>query len=694
MNYLNIRRPTCIVFGDIILDVQLHGSIKRIANEAPIPILHFKSRKEDLGGCGNVLINLESMNCDTLFLFSMIGDDVNGQTIKNILGKYPTIRPHLYSSESYTTTVKTRAFSNNKIVFRYDVEKKIRLIDEHAIQIQEHLSKIIQENKIDSIILSDYNNGFLTKTLTQYIIRTARENGIPTFVDPKVDYTKYIGCTIYKPNIKELKDIFNIDFAFENLKEILSTVQERVGSEGTLLTLSEQGMSFLTDTRELLYENTNPTEVNDVTGAGDIVIAILAYYYKTMKDRDVIRLATWLGTHSVKFMGTYVVKRSDILEAFKCINKTKYTSVESLQNLQGSIVFTNGCFDIVHEGHIALFKYCKSIKGAGGSVVVALNSDSSVKGLKGPKRPINNLQARIALLNQFETIDWIVSFDELTPYNLLKTLRPSVLVKGGDYLAEALLGREFCGKVDIFKYMDGKSSTNIINAIQSQGKDDLFMSTWRHPNPCSPFGKDCFLMMDLDGTIIDTDRVHFNAYSDSLREMGIAVGWEEFELASNNSSIEELFFKLGLPRDELQTLRNLKFEKLVQTAEIHPIVGAEEFVRSCLANSVNMVVVTNTSRKVVEFFKTKVQFLNLIENWVCREDYGRPKPDSECYKKAYETYYTGEKYTIGFENTLNGFTAIKETAEYVYFITHRSYSNYGAIRNESAYLIENYNHFI
>ena len=467
MSCLNVRRPNIIVFGDIMLDIQIHGSIEKIANEAPIPVLHSQNIKETLGGCGNVLMNLESIGCEQIFVFSMIGLDSYGETIKNILDKYPNITNELCLNEAYTTTVKTRGFSNKKIIFRYDIEKKKDLLENDRSSIILKFISIIKNNKIDSILLSDYNKGFITKDLAQSIITIAKENGIPTFVDPKVDYNKFIGCTVFKPNIKEIKDIFNIDYSFEKLKEIHLEIQSKVQCKETLLTLSEQGITYLTDSGNFIHQTTIPTEVNDVTGAGDIVLAVIAYFYDTIPSTELIRLATWAGTHSVKHTGTYLLQRSDILESYKAINGNKYISVDSLKYLKNPIVFTNGCFDIVHEGHIALFKYCKSIKEAGGYVVVALNSDESIKRLKGSSRPINSLQARITLLNEFESIDWIVSFNDETPYNILEQIRPDTLVKGGDYTVDSIIGKEFCNEVRIFNYMEGKSTTNIINRIIS-----------------------------------------------------------------------------------------------------------------------------------------------------------------------------------------------------------------------------------
>ena len=465
---LNTPLQNIIVIGDIMLDILIDGSINKIANEAPIPVLHQNIERKTLGGCGNVLMNLAQLGCNKLFIISMIGDDIYGKYIEEIISKKPGVISKMYSDSSYVTTVKTRGVSNKKLVFRYDIEKQITPLEVHIEDSKNYIDLILETNNIDAIILSDYNKGFLVKDLTTHVIASANKYGIPTFVDPKVDYKKYIGCTVFKPNIKEMKDIFNIDYSYENLIEIHEAIQDRVQCKNTLITLSEKGISLLSDDGILYEEKALPTEACDVTGAGDVVLSVFAYYYKNMDMHTLIKLSTWIGTHSVKFSGTYIVKSSDIINAYKSIRNSKVVSSIELSKIESPIVITNGCFDIVHEGHIELFKFCKSISHTNGFVVVALNSDDSIKRLKGSDRPINNLQARIALLNEIESVDMIVVFNEDSPYELYKAIKPTTLVKGGDYQADTLIGREFCSDVKIFNYIEGKSSTNIISKIKAK----------------------------------------------------------------------------------------------------------------------------------------------------------------------------------------------------------------------------------
>ena len=212
MNPLIARSKNIIVFGDIMLDIKLSGSLHRMANEAPVPILFQEAENKYLGGGGNVLMNLQSLGCEKLFIFSKIGNDSYGKEITEILSNYPEIVQHLYSDSTYKTTVKTRGFSNNKMIFRYDLENTAKLLESHVNHVKQKLLEILNTTTIDSIVLSDYNRGFLVKELTEFVIEEANKRSIPTFVDTKSDYKKYIGCTVIKPNRKEIKDLFDLEY--------------------------------------------------------------------------------------------------------------------------------------------------------------------------------------------------------------------------------------------------------------------------------------------------------------------------------------------------------------------------------------------------------------------------------------------------------------------------------------------------
>jgi len=460
-------RKNIIVFGDILLDVKINGLIHRIANEAPIPILLLKERQTFLGGCGNVLMNLQSLGCEKLFIISKTGNDSYGKEIIAMLSHYPEITQMIYTDDAYKTVVKTRGYSDNKMIFRFDQDNKTSTLDRDIDDIKTKFQMILNENKIDAIIFSDYNMGFIVKELSQYVIGLANELGIQTFVDTRTDYTNYYGCSLIKPNRKEITDVFGVQFSLVNIDKIHQLVKEKVACKESLITLSEDGMSFSTCDGTIINEKETECIVNDVTGAGDVVLAIVAYYYSSISKQNLIKLATYMGTISVQYVGTYTLKKSDILKAYKLINNSKLITPEDVKHLKAPIIFTNGCFDILHEGHLSLLKFCRSIRPREGQVVVAINSDASVKRLKGSTRPINDVRARVMMLNNIESVDWIVVFDEDTPYETLKEIRPHTLVKGSDYTVESLKGREFCENVRLFDIVEGKSTTNIIGAIRS-----------------------------------------------------------------------------------------------------------------------------------------------------------------------------------------------------------------------------------
>jgi D-beta-D-heptose 7-phosphate kinase/D-beta-D-heptose 1-phosphate adenosyltransferase len=460
---LSTNLPNIIVFGDIMLDYNIYGSIEKLANEAPIPVLYKTSEKNLLGGCGNVLMNLHSLGCNTIVLFSMIGNDYSGKKIKKILEESNI---QYYLSETSITTVKNRFFCDNKILFRYDEEcSPSENSEKNEDSIYQNFLHIIDTMKIDSIIFSDYNKGFLTPSLCQKIIKKANEKSIFTCVDPKNDYQKYKGCSLIKPNRNEVKKLFNIDCSIENIKDVLIKIKEKVETKNVVITLADKGIAFLDEKNNYFFNKTESIDVIDVTGAGDIVNTIISYYFSRtnlLVDKEhIIKLSSYIATKSVKYAGTYIVKHEDILLANRYLNDNKLITKEDIKYISAQIIFTNGCFDILHKGHLELFKFCK--KDTDNSVlIVGLNSDASIKRLKGDSRPINNIDSRIAMLNSISIVDYIIVFDEDTPEELLKVVKPDILVKGGDYTYDTILGKEFCKEIKIFKTLEGYSTTNII----------------------------------------------------------------------------------------------------------------------------------------------------------------------------------------------------------------------------------------
>lgn len=476
---LNIaRKPNIIVLGDIFLDHTYHAnSVARLANEAPIPV--YKHTKEiwSLGGAGNVIANLASMGCASLYALGRVGAPTEYHTarISSLLEKYKVNNQLLYDA-SFPTIVKNRYYCGKTLLFRHDQETTSLLSDTQEDIVIDRIASILSnpETPIDCIVFSDYSKGFLTTRLCQTIIGLARTRKIFTCVDPKDDPTKYIGCSLIKPNRTETYKLFGIQIDGSNTKHAHDCIHEKLGCESSVITLSEHGATlFSHDSSEILHCTNQPMDVIDVTGAGDIVCATLAYLYTIHAIKhEVLKLANILAMISVGHLGSYILEPHDfvkcrsMLHTNKCINANNLRRIiEILHSENRTSVFTNGCFDIIHVGHLDLLRRCKEM---GDIVIVGLNSDASISRLKGPERPIMNLEKRAAFLSALEFVDYVVVFDEDTPIELLSMLKPSLLVKGGDYKPEEIKGREFVNEVRIVPFIAGYSSTSVIHTIRDR----------------------------------------------------------------------------------------------------------------------------------------------------------------------------------------------------------------------------------
>jgi D-beta-D-heptose 7-phosphate kinase/D-beta-D-heptose 1-phosphate adenosyltransferase len=468
--FLDSKPQKVVVLGDIFLDYTVEGVVQKLANEAPIPVFLKQKEKVTLGGCGNVIQNLIALGCEEVHLFGVSGNDVKGRKLQSMLHQIPGVYEYLQEENTCHTISKHRFFCNNKLMFRYDEEELYSLSDTNVENVLHKLNYLVETNSIDTILFSDYNKGFLTHHLCQSVIKLANEKGIFTCVDPKNDYSKYIGCSLFKPNRNEVQQLFQVPFSLSSLEEVHAIIKQKVQCKTSVITLGELGISASLESGAYFSWCPEQKEVNDVTGAGDVVNAVLSYFYNQYEDKsDCLKLASYLATLSVQHVGTYTLQFSDLVKAHKSLFKTKQISSEILKRMKKPIVFTNGCFDIVHEGHMSLLEYCKELAGTTHDVVVALNSDTSIQSIKGASRPICNQTTRMAILNAIEYVDWIVLFDDSTPYNLLKDVQPDILVKGGDYTYESIIGKEFCKDVKIFPFTQDISTTKIVQkAIQSK----------------------------------------------------------------------------------------------------------------------------------------------------------------------------------------------------------------------------------
>jgi D-beta-D-heptose 7-phosphate kinase/D-beta-D-heptose 1-phosphate adenosyltransferase len=454
-----------LVMGDVMLDINYISLVKRNAPEANIPIHNITNIEYLLGGAANVANNLHKLNTN-VELISIIGNDEFGKKIKEMCD-LQNINNKLFI-DNRKTTQKNRIFNNSELKVRYDIEDTHDISHELCNDI---FNYVINKKNIDAIIISDYDKGCISEELCQLIIEYSNNNNIYTFIDPKIkNYKKYKGSFCFKPNLNESISISNTS----NLNDIFNFIKNNIECTHILITCSENGM-YLND----MHTHIKHEEKNiclDVTGAGDIVLSVLVYCFIRYGDMLLAsKISNYIGGKSISSIGNYVTSINEIEFYYnKCKTNIIYESeIDRLVQFQNkNTVFTNGCFDIIHSAHLELFKFCKKL---GGMVVVGLNSDNSIRRLKGPTRPIFKLEDRIKMLEALEYIDFIIPFEEDTPLELLKVLKPHYLVKGGDYTKESIIGKEYANEVLLFNYIDGKSTTNTIATIQSiyklQSKD-------------------------------------------------------------------------------------------------------------------------------------------------------------------------------------------------------------------------------
>lgn len=475
----SIIGKTCMVVGDAMLDRYIYGAVNRISPEAPIPIVSVEKTREDLGGAANVAANIRSNGCKTI-LVGAIGEDSMGRELSHIL-KDKKINIVKVSEDNRPTITKTRIVGKGQQIVRFDEESTLPLLESS----EEYL--INQINNIDDIsviVISDYKKGVCTPKICESIINNANEIGKYVIVDPKgTDWNRYKGAFLVTPNWKEFTEIvgpidINDDAAINNAAHKLIN---ELDITNLLITRSELGMTLVTDDEMITYP-TEAREVADVSGAGDTVIATLAAFLSSGQSiKDAAYWSNRAAGLAVERAGTSVIGIDDLITAEKTID-TRYQDytekVFTLSELLNSIdemqcesendslkkVFTNGCFDLIHTGHI---QYLNEAKKLGDYLIVGLNSDESVRRLnKGPERPINKEEDRALQLAALQMVDAVVIFNEDTPYELLSKIKPDILVKGGDYAIEDIVGREFAKETRVIPFKEGYSTTNLINKMR------------------------------------------------------------------------------------------------------------------------------------------------------------------------------------------------------------------------------------
>ncbi len=474
---ININfKPNILVIGDLMIDHYLWGSCDRISPEAPVQVVNVKKENSVLGGAGNVINNLVSLG-SSVEVISVIGDDSVANELKTLLSNIGVSFDNLVVEKGRKTSKKSRLMASNQQVLRYDSESVDEISKKSSNKILEILEKNIKN--YSAIILSDYKKGVLTTTLTQDIIKLANRHKIKVLADPKgKDFSKYKGAYTLTPNKKEAMEATNIDIKDEkSLVEALKSLKQNCNLEVSLITLSEQGIAIFDD--ELFTSPTAAREVFDVTGAGDTVIASITFALSCGVDiKKALYFANLAAGVVVGKIGSATATLDEIYEYESQLNKSSSSShiktfdeIEKLAkklHSQGKrIVFTNGCFDILHVGHV---KYLEEAKSYGDVLILGLNADSSVRKLKGSSRPINSQDDRAYILASLESVDYVVIFEEETPYELIKLIKPHVLVKGGDYEGKEVVGQDIADELKLVQFVDGKSTTNTIKRINENAK--------------------------------------------------------------------------------------------------------------------------------------------------------------------------------------------------------------------------------
>ncbi|TQV88764.1 bifunctional D-glycero-beta-D-manno-heptose-7-phosphate kinase/D-glycero-beta-D-manno-heptose 1-phosphate adenylyltransferase HldE [Aliikangiella coralliicola] len=464
-----------LVVGDLMLDRYWHGGSSRISPEAPVQVVNVGQIEERPGGAGNVALNIASLG-SAVTLVGITGNDEAADSLQTRLTA-ANVTCDFERVNDVPTITKLRVISRQQQLIRLDFEESLQGKGNSGLS--EKMTKHV--NGCGAIILSDYAKGTLDNV--QALIKIANDNQIPVLVDPKgTDFVRYRGATLVTPNLHEFEAIVGECSDEQTLVEKGLQLLEQYDWKALLVTRGEHGMTLLRKEQPELHLPALSREVFDVTGAGDTVIATLASALAAGSPlEEAVALSNIAAGIVVVKLGTATVSAHELRRKLRTAGDSG-TGVMTAQQLQiaveeaqahgEKIVMTNGCFDILHAGHVA---YLKQAKALGHRLIVAVNDDDSVRRLKGDGRPVNPCERRMSVLAALGSVDWVVSFDEDTPRNLITEIMPDVLVKGGDYKVEQIAGAkevlENGGQVEILQFVDGVSTTGIIESINQKNNE-------------------------------------------------------------------------------------------------------------------------------------------------------------------------------------------------------------------------------
>ncbi|WP_462294164.1 D-glycero-beta-D-manno-heptose-7-phosphate kinase [Acidaminococcus intestini] len=469
------------VIGDVMLDRYAYGEVRRISPEAPVPVTRVKRLTSVLGGAGNVAANLAGLGVQ-VYVAGMTGEDDHRRVLEKKLRELGVDYSGLIASPKRSTITKMRIIGARQQMLRLDFEEPGDLLPDEEQALLQWLRKHLDEG-LDGIVLSDYAKGTCSDRFCQMVITQARAAHVPVLVDPKgSDWAKYRGCDLITPNVKEMceaagKVVPNVTPA---LVELAQQARETFDIRYVVVTRSEKGVT-LVGKDDVITKAATAQEVFDVSGAGDTVASVLlAAISGKLSLADALELSNKAAGIVVSKVGTYPVHKEELLREILADSQPESFDYRPMtwdemarltrtwQQAGETVVFTNGCFDILHAGHV---QYLQQAAQLGNHLIIGVNTDDSVRRLKGQTRPFNHETDRARLLASLRDVDAVALFGEDTPTELIKKIRPDVLVKGGDYKKEEVAGREYARTVEILPFKEGYSTTGLVEKIVTLVKE-------------------------------------------------------------------------------------------------------------------------------------------------------------------------------------------------------------------------------